>query len=511
MKRKPVMLMILDGFGISNNMEANAVTLAKKPNFDKLMNSYPSTYLNASGFSVGLPEGQMGNSEVGHLNIGAGRVIFQFLTGITRDIENGEFFKKEVFNEVMDKAINSDNSIHLIGLLSDGGVHSHIEHLKGLLKLAKLKGAKKVYVHAILDGRDVPPKSAKNYIRDIENYMSEIGVGKIATISGRYYSMDRDNRWERVELSHRAMVQGIGERAKSALDAVDKAYFDGKTDEFVIPTVIMNGEEPIGRILNNDSVIFFNFRPDRAREITRAINDREFEGFKREALDLNYVCMTEYDKTIENVKVAYPPLKHKNTLGEYVSNNGKTQLRIAETEKYAHVTFFFSGGREENYKGEDRILVSSPKVPTYDLQPEMSAPEVTEKLIKALDEDAYDMIILNYANPDMVGHTGVLEAAIAAVEAVDKCVGEVVSKVLEKDGTVFITADHGNCEQMTDYSTGKPMTSHTTNRVPFLWVSNEINGRTLSEGVLADIAPTMLEVMGLSKPSEMTGKSLIKN
>ncbi|WP_142414246.1 2,3-bisphosphoglycerate-independent phosphoglycerate mutase [Hathewaya massiliensis] len=510
MERKPVMLMILDGFGISQDKESNAAALAKKPNFDKLMSSYPSTLLSASGLSVGLPEGQMGNSEVGHLNIGAGRIIFQHLTGITRDIENGEFFKKEVFNDAIDKAINSNNAIHLIGLLSDGGVHSHIEHLKGLLKLAKLKNAKKVYVHAILDGRDVPPKSAEIYIKEIEDYMKEIGIGKIATISGRYYSMDRDKRWERVELSYRAMVQGRGEIAKSAFEALDNSYHDNKTDEFVLPTVIIDGEEPTGKIENHDTVIFFNFRPDRAREITRAINDKEFEGFKRETLELNYVCMTEYDKTIENVKVAYPPSAHKNTLGEYVSNNGKTQLRIAETEKYAHVTFFFSGGREEPYKGEERILVSSPKVATYDLQPEMSAPEVTDKVVKAIEDNAYDMIILNYANPDMVGHTGVLEAAIKAVETVDTCLGRVVPKILEKNGTVFITADHGNCEQMIDYSTGKPLTSHTTNKVPFLWVSNEVNGRGLKEGVLADIAPTMLETMGLSKPEEMTGNSLIK-
>lgn len=510
MKNRPVMLMILDGLGISSDLEGNAEALAKKPNYDELLKKYPKTTLKASGISVGLPEGQMGNSEVGHLNIGSGRVIYQFLTGITKDIENGEFFKKEAFNEAIDKALEANKAIHFIGLLSDGGVHSHIDHLKALLKLAKDKGAKNLYVHAILDGRDVPPKSAGTYITEIEDYMREIGVGKIATISGRYYTMDRDKRWERIELSHKAIVQGVGERVSSAMEGLENSYHDNKTDEFVLPTVIMNGEEPVAKISNGDTVIFFNFRPDRAREITRAINDKVFDGFKRETLDLNFVSMTQYDKTIEKVDVAYPPEMYKNTLGECVSNCGKKQLRIAETEKYAHVTFFFSGGIEVPWEGEDRILINSPKVATYDLKPEMSAYEVTEKVLNSLDSDKYDLIILNYANPDMVGHTGVLDAAVKAVEAVDQCLGKVVNKVIEKDGTVFITADHGNCEQMIDYSTGKPMTAHTTNKVPFIWVSKESKGRALREGILADIAPTILEAMGIHKPDEMTGNSLIK-
>ena len=508
MPKKPVMLMILDGFGLSNNVDGNAVLAANKPNYDRLIEKYPHAKLSASGLDVGLPEGQMGNSEVGHLNIGAGRIIYQELTRITKEIKEGNFFKNPAFTKAIDKAIETNSSIHLLGLLSDGGVHSHIDHLKALIKLAKDKGAKNVYVHAFLDGRDVQPGSALQYISELEEYMNEIGVGKIATVSGRYYAMDRDKRWERVELAYNAMVLSKGEENTSAIDAVNKAYHDNKTDEFVLPTVIMENNKPVASISNNDSVIFFNFRPDRAREITRALNDRVFDGFKRETLSLNYVSFTQYDISIENVDVAYTSEDYTNTLGEYVSKMGKKQLRIAETEKYAHVTFFFNGGVEAPNTNEDRALIPSPKVATYDLKPEMSAYEVTEELLKRLEADEYDMIILNYANPDMVGHTGVFEAAKKAIETVDECLGKVVNKVLEKDGTVFITADHGNSEQMIDFSTGKPMTAHTSNLVPFTYVSN--HGKGLKDsGILADIAPTMLEAMGLDVPSEMTGKSLI--
>lgn len=507
MNKKPVMLMILDGFGLTDREDGNAIKAANKPNFDKLYSNYPHTELGASGLSVGLPEGQMGNSEVGHLNIGAGRIIYQALTRITKSISDGDFFQNKALNKALDNALKNDSTLHLMGLLSPGGVHSHTDHLKGILQLAKKKGVQKLYLHAFLDGRDVPPSSAKEYIEDIESYMKELGVGKIATISGRYYAMDRDKRWERVQLAYNALVLGKGEEASSALEAVDKSYNDNKTDEFVLPTVIEKSSE--ARIKSKDSVIFFNFRPDRAREITRAINDKVFDGFSREALDLTFVTMTQYDVTLEGVEVAFSNEAYKNTLGEYVSNLGKNQLRIAETEKYAHVTFFFNGGVEEENKNEDRALIPSPKVATYDLQPEMSAYKVTDELLKRIDEDKYDMIILNFANPDMVGHTGVFEAAKKAVEAVDVCLGKVVDKILSKDGIVFITADHGNAEQMIDYSTGKPMTAHTTDAVPFLYVASDAKPLRDS-GILADIAPTMLQVMGLEVPKEMTGKSLIK-
>lgn len=509
MAKKPVLLMILDGFGISDHEDGNAVTIAKKPNYDKLKESYPNTHLNASGLSVGLPEGQMGNSEVGHLNIGAGRIIYQSLTRISKDIEEKVFFNNKVIVEAMDKAIENNSDVHLMGLLSDGGVHSHIDHLKALIQLAKEKGAKRVYLHCFLDGRDVPPKSAMKYLDEIDQYMNEVGLGKIATISGRYYAMDRDNRWERIQLAYNALVLGKGEEAKTYKEAIEKSYHDNKVDEFVLPVVITENGKPTATIKNKDTVIFFNFRPDRAREITRAINDKEFEGFERETLDLNFVTMTQYDKTIEHVKIAYMPESYSNTLGEYVSKKGLKQLRIAETEKYAHVTFFFNGGVEVPNEGEDRLLINSPKVATYDLQPEMSAYEVTDKLLESLDKDIYDLIILNYANPDMVGHTGVLDAAVKAIETVDECLGKVVDKVLSKSGTVFITADHGNSEQMIDYSTGKPMTSHTTNQVPFVWIADNAS-KLKEEGKLADIAPTILQVLNLEKPKEMTGESLIR-
>lgn len=509
MSKKPVMLMILDGFGMSDKEDGNAIRAAYKPNYDRLFAQFPHTQLGASGMDVGLPRGQMGNSEVGHLNIGAGRIIYQELTRITKAIEDGDFFDNKALNYAIDKAVENNSSLHLLGLLSDGGVHSHIEHLKALLKLAKDRGLKNVYVHAFMDGRDTPPASGKGFVVDLENYLSEINNGKIATISGRYYAMDRDKRWERVQLAYEAMVLSKGEFAKSAVEAMEKSYAEEKTDEFVLPTIILENGEPVANIKNGDSIIFFNFRPDRAREITRAINDRVFEGFERETLDLTYVCMTQYDKTIENVVVAYTPQSYSNTLGEYISSLDKKQLRIAETEKYAHVTFFFNGGVEAPNPGEDRALIDSPKVATYDLKPEMSAHEVTEEVLKRLDTDEYDMIILNYANPDMVGHTGILEAAKTAIETVDICLGKVVDKVLEKDGAVFITADHGNAEQMIDYTTGEPMTAHTTLPVPFLYISKE--AKELREGgILADIAPTMLEVMGLPVPEDMTGRTLIK-
>ncbi|WP_125153436.1 2,3-bisphosphoglycerate-independent phosphoglycerate mutase [Clostridium rectalis] len=510
MSKKPVLLMILDGFGITDKADGNAVEAANKPNYTSFLNDYPHTELKASGLSVGLPEGQMGNSEVGHLNIGAGRIIYQELTRISKDIKEGRFFKNLEINEAMDKALKNNSSLHLLGLLSDGGVHSHIDHLKAILKIAKEKGLNNVYVHAFLDGRDVPPSSSKKYISDIEDYMRKLGLGEIATVSGRYYAMDRDKRWERVNLAYNAMVLGEGENCNSSLEAVDKSYHDNKTDEFVLPTVVLKNGKPTGVIQSGDSVIFYNFRPDRARQITRALNDKVFDGFKRETMNLNFVTMTQYDKTIENVEVAYKPETYENTLGEYVSKLGLKQLRIAETEKYAHVTFFFNGGVEKPNIGEDRALIPSPKVATYDLKPEMSAYEVTTEVLKRIDKDVYDLIILNFANPDMVGHTGVFEAAKKAIEDVDICIGKVVNKILSKDGTVFITADHGNSEQMIDYSNGKPMTAHTTNKVPYLYVSNHSLGRSLrKDGILADIAPTILDEMGVTIPKEMTGKSLI--
>lgn len=509
MAKKPVMLMILDGFGITDKEDGNAIKAAHKPNYDNLYSNYPHTELSASGLDVGLPRGQMGNSEVGHLNIGAGRIIYQELTRITKEIEEGNFFKNPALNDAVDKALKAGTSLHLLGLLSDGGVHSHIEHLKALVKLAHDKGLKKVYIHAFMDGRDTPPASGKGYLAELENYLKELGTGKIATVTGRYYAMDRDKRWERVELAYKALVLSEGEKANSSKEAIENSYHDNKTDEFVLPTVIYENDKPVAKISNGDSVIFFNFRPDRAREITRAINDDVFDGFSREKLNLTYVCMTQYDKTIENVQIAYKPESYANTLGEYVSNKGLKQLRIAETEKYAHVTFFFNGGVEAPNPNEDRALIPSPKVATYDLKPEMSAYEVTEEVLKRLDSDEYDMIILNFANPDMVGHTGVFEAAKKAIETVDECLGKVVNKVLEKEGTVFITADHGNAEQMIDYSTGEPMTAHTSDPVPFIHVSK--SAKALKDGgKLADIAPTMLEVLGLDVPAEMTGHSLIK-
>jgi len=511
MLKKPVMLMILDGFGIAPKSEGNAVTLAKKPNLDKLFEKYPTSQLQASGLPVGLPDGQMGNSEVGHLNIGSGRVVYQELTRITKAIADGDFFENKDLKLAIENAKKSGSDLHLMGLLSDGGVHSHIDHVRGLLEFAKKEGVQNVYVHAFMDGRDVPPSSGKEFIEKTEKMMAEVGVGKIATVSGRYYAMDRDNRWERVELAYNALVLGKGETATSAVEAMEKSYHDNKTDEFVLPTVVTQGGNTVSRIKNGDSVIFFNFRPDRAREITRAINDKEFAGFNRETLNLTFVTMTQYDKTLEGVNVAYTPQSLANTLGEYVSGKGLNQLRIAETEKYAHVTFFFNGGVEKENPGEDRVVIPSPKVATYDLKPEMSAYEVTEELLSRLDSDKYDMIILNFANPDMVGHTGIVEAAVKAIEAVDECVGKIANKILEKDGNLFVTADHGNAEVMIDFSTGTPFTAHTIDPVPFVWVSNHTEGKMLKEGKLADLAPTMLNQLGLEVPAEMTGENLVIN
>ncbi len=495
--------MILDGFGIAPP-EGNAIAAAKKPNLDRLFTSNPITQIGASGMDVGLPDGQMGNSEVGHTNIGAGRIVYQELTRITKTIDEGKLGENEAIVNAMDKALENGSSLHLMGLMSPGGVHSHITHLYGILELAKAKGLKKVYVHAFLDGRDVPPSSAKEYVADAVEKMEEIGVGKIATVHGRYYAMDRDNRWERVQKAYSALVYGKGVDADCPVEAIQKSYDDGVTDEFVVPIVVKGGDT----IKANDSVIFYNFRPDRAREITRTLVDPDFDGFERENgfFPLTYVCMTQYDATMPNVDVAFKPQSLKNTMGEYMSNLGKKQLRIAETEKYAHVTFFYNGGVEKQYEGEDRILVKSPSVATYDLQPEMSAPEVTEKLVPAIKSGKYDMIILNFANCDMVGHTGVFDAAVQAVEAVDECVGKVTAAVEEMGGVTIITADHGNADKMID-DDGKPFTAHTTNPVPFCVVGYDCKLR--EGGVLADIAPTMLKIMGLDQPEEMTGKSII--
>lgn len=501
--KKPLILMILDGFGIAPK-QGNAIKAANKPNIDRLFGSNPITQIGASGLDVGLPDGQMGNSEVGHTNIGAGRIVYQELTRITKTIQEDKLKDNEAIVNAMDNALNNGTSLHLMGLMSPGGVHSHMEHLYGILELAKKKGLEKVYVHAFLDGRDVPPSSAKEYLKQCMQKMQEIGVGKIATVSGRYYAMDRDNRWERVLKAYSAMVYGQGVEADDPLEAVQNSYDNEVTDEFVVPIVVKGGE----CIKPNDSVIFFNFRPDRAREITRTLVDPEFNGFERENgfFPLTFVCMTQYDATMPNVEVAFKPQSLKNTLGEYISNNGMSQLRIAETEKYAHVTFFFNGGVEKQYDGEDRILVKSPAVATYDLQPEMSAYEVTDKLVPAIKSGKYDMIILNFANCDMVGHTGVFEAAVKAVEAVDTCVGKVTDAIAEMGGVALITADHGNADKMVDED-GKPFTAHTTNPVPFCVVGYDCKLR--EGGVLADIAPTMLEIMGLAQPEEMTGKSLI--
>ncbi len=508
MDDKLTMLMILDGFGINENEKGNAVKLANTPNIDKLMKTCPTTVIHTSGLQVGLPEGQMGNSEVGHTNIGAGRIVYQELTRITKSIENGDFFSIPELVAAIENCKEHNSKLHILGLLSDGGVHSHMRHLFAILELAKRKDFEDVYVHCFLDGRDTPPASGENYIAKLEEKMKEKGVGKIASISGRFYAMDRDKRWQRIQKAYDALVNGIGNKATTAVSAIESSYQKEVFDEFVEPTVIYSGDEPVATIGKNDSVIFFNFRPDRAREITRTLVDPEFNEFETKKLNLYYVCFTQYDETLPNVHIAFKPETLKNTFGEYISNKGLTQLRIAETEKYAHVTFFFNGGEEKQYPGEDRILVPSPKVETYDMQPEMSAEEVTQKVVEAIKSKKYNAIILNYANPDMVGHTGNLDAAIQAVEKIDDCVQRVVEAVNEVEGTLIITADHGNAEQMIDYKTGEPHTAHTTNPVPLILVGKD--GVKLKEGKLADLAPTMLEIMGLEKPEEMTGESLIQ-
>lgn len=510
MSKKPVVLMILDGFGLNERHEANAVYEANTPNIDGLMKNYPFVKGNASGLAVGLPDGQMGNSEVGHLNMGAGRIVYQELTRITKEIEDGTFFDNAALKKAMENAKKNDTALHLFGLLSDGGVHSHITHLYGLLEMAKREGLTKVYVHGFMDGRDTAPTSGITYVKALEEEMAKIGVGKIASLSGRYYAMDRDNRWDRVETAYKALALGEGNTATDAVSAMQDSYDNEKTDEFVVPTVITENGEAIGKISANDSVIFFNFRPDRAREITRAFCCDDFDGFDRgERMPLTYVCFTEYDVTIPNKDVAFHKVELHNTFGEFLAANGKTQARIAETEKYAHVTFFFNGGVEEPNAGEDRILVKSPKVATYDLQPEMSAYEVCDKLCDAITSDKYDVIIINFANPDMVGHTGVEAAAIKAVEAVDSCVGRAVEALKSVDGTMFICADHGNCEQLVNYETGEPLTAHTTNPVPFILVNADSSYGLRENGCLADIIPTLIELMGMKQPEEMTGKSLL--
>ncbi len=508
--KKPVMLMILDGFGLTEIELGNAVMAARKPNFDYYWENYPHTTIEASGLAVGLPEGQMGNSEVGHMNIGAGRVIFQELTKITHEISTGNFYSNENLNLAVDNALKSGGDLHLLGLLSNGGVHSHIDHIKALVKLAKDKGLDRIYVHGFMDGRDVSPTSGIEFVKELEAFFAEAGAGKIASLSGRYYAMDRDNRWERIEKAYNVLVNGQGEYKESAAECMEETYRNGITDEFVLPTVIGKDGIPTATIKDGDSVIFYNFRPDRGREMTRALNDKSFKGFERAPLDLTYVTLTQYDSTLENVHVAFYPVDFSNTLGQYVADKGIKQLRIAETEKYAHVTFFFNGGVEVPNPGEDRILVASPKVATYDLKPEMSAEGITEKVIEAMDNEDYGLVILNYANPDMVGHTGIMKAVVEALEDVDTFMKRVIDKVLEKNGTVFVTADHGNAEQLINYETGGPMTAHTTNPVPLIYVTNNPERKLVEGGRLADLAPTMLEEMGLEIPKEMTGHSLLK-
>ena len=511
MSKKPTVLMILDGYGLNDNCSHNAICQAKTPVMDQLMKQYPFVKGNASGMAVGLPDGQMGNSEVGHLNMGAGRIVYQELTRITKSIQDGDFFDIPAFKEAVANCKKYDSSLHMYGLVSDGGVHSHITHIYGLLELAKREGLEKVYVHCFLDGRDTPPASGKDFVAQLEDKMAEIGVGKVATVAGRYYAMDRDKNWDRVQKAYVALTKGQGVPAASAIGGLQASYDQEKYDEFVMPMVVMENGAPVATIKDHDSIIFYNFRPDRAREITRAFCDNDFAGFEREKkLDLVYVCFTDYDETIANKLVAFHKESITNTFGEFLAANHMTQARIAETEKYAHVTFFFNGGIEEPNEGEDRILVNSPKeVATYDLKPEMSAPEVCNKLVEAIKSGKYDVIIINFANPDMVGHTGVEEAAVKAIETVDGCVGQAVDAVKEMGGVMFICADHGNAEQLVDYGTGEPWTAHTTNPVPFILVNADPAYKLREGGCLADIAPTLIELMGMEQPEEMTGKSLL--
>lgn len=506
---KTVMLMILDGFGINPNHQSNAVALADMPVYKGLLKKCPNSILYASELEVGLPEGQMGNSEVGHVNIGSGRIVYQDLQRINKDIDSGDFFGNKVLVEAIEKAKEKDKALHIMGLASDGGVHSHIRHLKAILECAKRKGISgdKVFLHLFLDGRDTPPSSGVKYVQEIQDLITEKGIGKIATIGGRYYGMDRDKRWDRIEKAYRAMCFGEGNQFASAINAIEESYRQEIFDEFVVPSVIVKKGEKPSTIEDGDSVVFFNFRPDRARQITQSLVDPYFNEFETKNIKINMVTMTNYDSQIKNVKHMYEEEELVNVFGEYISKKGLKQLRIAETEKYAHVTFFFNGGREKPYEGEDRILVPSPKVATYDLKPEMSAEEVTDNVVKQILLKKYDSIILNYANPDMVGHTGNLNATIEALETIDKCIGRVVEAIKETDGVLIIIADHGNCEKMIDYETGEPYTAHTTNVVPIVLVNYDAKIRP---GKLSDVAPTMLEIMGLEKPAEMTGTSLIE-
>ena len=508
--KKPTVLLILDGYGERKEKDGNAIALANTPVMDKLKKEFPYVEGQASGLFVGLPDGQMGNSEVGHMNMGAGRIVYQELTRITKAIEDGDFFENKALKEAVEHCKKENTALHFMGLVSSGGVHSHIGHIYGLLELAKRAGLKKVYLHAFLDGRDAPPDSGKSFLMDVEKKMQELGVGEIATISGRYYAMDRDKNYDRVEKAYRAMVDGTGEKASSVEEAIDASYAKKVYDEFVLPTVIEK-DGAVHTVADGDAMIFFNFRPDRAREICHAFCDDEFNFFNRGARKkVFFVCFTDYDPTIPNKRVAFEKEEIHNTLGEVVSNLGKNQLRIAETEKYAHVTFFFNGGKEEPYENEDRILVPSPKeVPTYDLKPEMSCYTVTEKLTEAIRSGKYDLVVANFANPDMVGHTGVLSAAIKAIEVVDECMGKVVDAVESMHGNLFILADHGNADIMIDEKTGEPYTAHTTNPVPFILVSDEKH-KLREGGCLADVAPTLLELMGIPQPKEMTGKSLLE-
>lgn len=504
MSKKPVALIIMDGFGYNPDAYGNAIMAANKPNLDKYMQG-PHTIIGASGLDVGLPDGQMGNSEVGHTNIGAGRIVYQMLVKISKSIGDGDFFENEALTAAMNNCKEKNSALHLMGLLSPGGVHSHMEHLYGLLEMAKRNGIEKVYVHAFLDGRDVPPSSAAGYMEEAVAEIGKIGVGSVATISGRFYAMDRDNAWDRVEKAYNALVLGEGVQESDPVQAIKNSYANDVTDEFMLPTVV----DKNGMIKADDSVVFFNFRPDRARQITRAFVDPEFTGFVRKNgyFPVHFVCMAQYDAAMPNVSVAFPPEQLTMTLGEYLSKSGKTQLRIAETQKYAHVTFFFNGGEEKQFDGEDRILIKSPDVETFDMKPEMSAFEVTDAVVEAINSDKYDVIILNYANCDMVGHTGVFDAAKTAVEAVDACVGRMVDAILAKGGAALITADHGNADKMYEPD-GSAFTAHTTNPVPFIVVGEDCE--LCEGGVLADIAPTILKLVGLPQPKEMTGKSLIK-
>ena len=510
MSKKPTVLMILDGYGLNDKEQGNAVAKARTTIVDKLMEECPFVKGYASGMAVGLPDGQMGNSEVGHLNMGAGRIVYQELTKITKSIQDGGFFENKALLAACENVKKNNSALHLMGLVSDGGVHSHNEHIYGLLELAKRQGVEKVYVHCFLDGRDTPPASGKEYVEQLEAKMKEIGIGEVASVMGRYYAMDRDNRWDRVERAYKALVKGEGETAQSGPAGIQASYDKDVTDEFVLPTVVVKDGAPVATIRDRDSVVFFNFRPDRAREITRTFCDDDFQGFDRgPRVKTTFVCFTNYDVTIENKLVAFEKEEITNTFGEFLAKNNKTQARIAETEKYAHVTFFFNGGVEAPNEGEDRILVKSPKVATYDLKPEMSAYEVCSRLVEAIKSEKYDVIIINFANPDMVGHTGVEEAAVKAIETVDECVGRAVEAVKEVNGQMFICADHGNAEQLTDYESGEPFTAHTTNPVPFILVNADPVYKLREGGCLADIAPTLIELMGMEQPKEMTGKSLL--